>query len=68
MSNSLDDISDLPRLMDLKRVCDELKLSAASVKRRIAAGSLQITKDGRRTLVTREDLLEYINRLKERKS
>jgi excisionase family DNA binding protein len=47
-------------LMTLPEVCRILRLSPKTLQRRIEAGELVVVKDGRRVLVTPQDLARYI--------
>lgn len=54
----------MPALLDIPRVAWELSISPRTVLRRIENGVLKSVKDCGRRLVTKEDFMDYINRLK----
>ena len=48
------------QLLTLPEVCRILRLSPKTLQRRIEAGDLVVVRDGRRVLVTPQDLARYV--------
>lgn len=49
----------------VKEAADELRLGSSTVRERIRSGQLRSFKDGGRRLIAGEDLLQYLQMLRE---
>lgn len=55
-------------LMDVEQVAGYTRLSASTIRKRVAAGTIPVVRIGRRTLFKRDEIDAWIERERERRA